>query len=302
MRHGKNTMSLNRSVLVLCAFAAAAQSFGAAFPLDSALSRGDSSLNIVWTPDSMNTRPGWYGRCCTTDSNYFHCDFKAGAGYRGEAYSYGGEDPYDLFRTRLSRGALAGSHDCHYYTCGDPSDSVTGTDCSGFLCYLWNEPRVSTVDLAASARYVHIDKRSLAAGDALIRSGSHSAFVVEVTDSTEVLIWEAYGWPVNGCRERVVDVTASAWNSYVAIRNPNLSPAGVIGGGGYAAGRPIVNTHERIPPAVFDVQGKLVLKAGPSERPGTGRGRLLLSLRPGVYIFKYATGDGTVSTAVPVMR
>lgn len=298
-------MSLNRSVLVLCALSLAAQSFGAAFPLDSALSRGDSSLNIVWTPDSLNTRPGWYSRCCTTDSNYFHCDFKAGVSYRGEAYSYGGEDPYDLFRARLSRGALAGSHDCHYYTCGDPSDSVTGTDCSAFVCYLWNEPRLSTVDLAASGRYVHVDKRSLLAGDALVRSGYHSVFVVEVTDSSELLIWESYGWPVNGCRERIIDVTAADWNSYVAIRNPNLSfTQGIGAGGGYAAGLSHKLWPEILPSAVFDMNGRMVFVAGLAEnRPsGADRARLLKALVPGVYIFKYATSAGAAACTVPVMR
>jgi len=199
-----------------------------ALPIDSLYARGDSSINIAWTPDSANTRPFWYARCCTTDTNYSHCDFLPAVSYRGEAYSYGGEDPWMLFRDRLAQGALAGSHDCHYTGCGDPSDSVTGTDCSGFVCYLWGVPRVATGTLATSPSYVTIAKSSLAPGDALVKASSHAAIVVEADEYPQVLIWESYGWPVNGCRERLIDLSDTYLRVPSSVPHPDkmaIAPA-----------------------------------------------------------------------------
>jgi hypothetical protein len=199
-----------------------------AFPLDSAYARGDSCLNVAWVPDSLNTKPDWYVQngslCIGSDTVYRHCDFTAGVAYHSIAYSYGGEDPYFTFREKLARGLLAGSHLCHYQTVGDPSPYVAGTDCSGFACYLWNVPRVSTAGLVSNPLYQKIQKSQLQPGDLLVNAGSHAVFIVDKDDSTHFVIWEATS-AVNGCRERVVDITDAAWAPYVAIRNPGITKA-----------------------------------------------------------------------------
>ena len=189
------------------------------FPLDSLFARGYSCINISWTPDSVNTRPDWYLRYgATCDSAYKHCDFLPGRNYRSIAYSYGGDDPYRLFRTRLEAGFLAGSHLCHYEAYGDPSDTVTGIDCSAFVCYLWNEPRVSTAGLVS--RYPQIQKSELSPGDALVKSNSHSVVVAE-RNGNDLLIWESTS-AVNGCRERIISLADSYWDTYVAVRDTAL--------------------------------------------------------------------------------
>ncbi|MBD3345565.1 MAG: hypothetical protein GF401_10935 [Chitinivibrionales bacterium] len=196
--------------------------------LDSVLARGDSCLNIVWTPSAANTGSDWWNSCgsgCSDDLK--KCDFIAGESYRGVAYSYGGEDPYFLFRQRLLDQWPVGSHLCHYSQCGNPSNDVTGTDCSGYVCWIWDEPRVSTRELATFDRYDHIDKTELTAGDILVKHGSHTVLVVEAVDYPQILIWEATGTPINGVRERVIDLTATYWDAYSAVRNPRITTGDV---------------------------------------------------------------------------
>lgn len=196
------------------------------WPLDSVLIRGDSSVNITWIPDSINTDPTWYiqnGSLCTgSDTVYLHSDFIPGRTYHGIAFSYGGEDLWDVFGQRIDSGYPAGSHLCHYRTFGDPSPAIAGTDCSGFLCNIWNVPRMSTSGLAQSPRFEKIDKSQLRVGDALVRAGYHCVFVVESEDLTETVIWEASS-SVFGCRERITDITESYWEPYIALRNPEIS-------------------------------------------------------------------------------
>jgi hypothetical protein len=196
-----------------------------AWPLDSVLDRGDSCLQVTWTPDERNTDPAWYiaygSKCSGVDSIYRHSDFLPGVEYRGIAYSYGGEDPWYLFRSRVEGGDLVGSHLCHYNSFGDPTPMVTGTDCSGFLCFVWDVGRVSTSAMVSSSYYRKIALSDLQPGDALVRSGYHAVLVVDATDMTEALIWEATS-AVNSCRERITDLTAAAWNLYTPLRNPAL--------------------------------------------------------------------------------
>jgi hypothetical protein len=197
-----------------------------AFPLDSVFNRGDSCLAVEWTPDSINTRSAWYvqnGSLCTgSDTVYRHSDFIAGTTYRGIAYSYGGEDPYFVFRDKIGKGYPAGSHLCHYSTFGDPSSVIAGTDCSGFVCYVWNVPRTSTGGLIADSRYQQIPRSLMEPGDILVKAGSHTVLIVEKDDSTNYLIWESTS-AVNGCRERIIDISDPAWNAYSALRNPEIA-------------------------------------------------------------------------------
>jgi hypothetical protein len=197
-----------------------------AWPLDSVLYRGDSCIAIAWTPDSHNTNPAWYIQygdgCIGVDTIYRHCDFVAGRTYNGVAYSYGGEDPWYLFRERVADGFLVGSHLCHYQAFGDPTPVVTGTDCSGFLCFIWNVSRMSTSAMVASPAYEHIARSAIRPGDALVRSGYHAVFVVEADDLTQGLIWEASS-SVFSCRPRITDLTGSAWDLYTPLRNPQIA-------------------------------------------------------------------------------
>ena len=218
-------MRYRLSVFIFCVIASTVT----AITLDSVIAFSDSCVNIQWTPDSVNTDPAWYfqyGSLCINDNSiYKQCDFIPGREYRGVAYSYGGEDPWFLFRDRLQNGFLVGSHQCHYNLYGDPSNKVTGTDCSGFLSFVWNVPRVSTSIFYTSTSYTTIPFSEIRAGDALIKASStcgyHAILIVEAQDLTEVVVSEASS-TVLGCRERIVDLTSSAWSCYKAIRHPGL--------------------------------------------------------------------------------
>jgi hypothetical protein len=219
----------------------------AAWPLDSVFARGDSCIQIEWTPDSVNTNPAWYQRygsgCKGVDTAYRHCDFIPGRPYRGIAYSYGGEDPWYLFRSRLTQGFLAGSHQCHYNVYGDPSDTVTGADCSGFLCFIWNIPRLSTVMLVQGSQFIKIGRTQIETGDALVRSGYHAVFVAEADDPTNAVIWESSS-SLPGCRERITDLTSPAWDLYTPLRYPPVN-SGIRENPGVHRTRPSVSIEFR---------------------------------------------------------
>lgn len=209
------------SLLFLLIFGASVNIF--AFPLDSVLSRGDSSINVSWVPDSQNTRSEWYVRCgaqCTgSDTVCRHNDFIPGVTYRGVAYSFGGNDNYSAFRTRLKLGKLVGSHLCHYNSCQSQIlDSICGNDCSSFVCYCWDEPRQATSGLLSNAKYTHITISQLRSGDILVTSG-HTVLVVDRDDDTHFLIYESEGTPANGCHQQLIDITTSPWSNYTPLRN-----------------------------------------------------------------------------------
>ena len=202
----------------------------ASLPLDSVISRSDSCVGIIWTPDTMNTNPFWYalnGEGCTgADTVYRRCDFVPGLTYQGIAYSYGGEDPWYTFRTKLNLGFLAGSHQCHYEFYGDPSDTIAGIDCSGFLSLVWGYPRSTTRTFYSSSNFQTISFEELQPGDALVKAsatcGYHAVLVLEAENLTEAVISEASS-TVLGCRERVVDLTQTYWSCFKAIRYPGIA-------------------------------------------------------------------------------
>lgn len=197
--------------------------------VDSVIVLSDSCVQTRWVPDSVNTDASWYkqygGSCSGADSIYLHCDFIAGREYRGIPYSYGGEDSWYVFREHLSAGYLAGSHQCQYNSYGDPSDKVTGTDCSGFLCFVWGFPRSNTSTFYNSSSFTEIPLLSVKPGDALVKAtancGYHAILIVEADTPSEVVISEASS-TVSGCRERIVDLTNDTWKCYKAIRNPDV--------------------------------------------------------------------------------
>ncbi len=199
------------------------------YTVDSVIALSDSCVQIRWTPDSINTDGSWYeqyGATCTgADTIYKHCDFLPGVEYSGIPYSYGGEDAWYTFRDHLQKGFLAGSHSCHYNVYGDPSNKVTGTDCSGFLSFVWGYPRVTTSTFYSGSAFITIPITDVKPGDALIKAtsgcGYHAILIIEANDIEEVVISEASS-TVFGCRERVVDLSTNAWQCYKAIRYPKL--------------------------------------------------------------------------------
>lgn len=199
--------------------------YGANWPTDSVYQRAKGCVTVAWTPTVQNTDPWFYttyGSTCTgANEIYLKCDFKAGTPYRSIAYSYGGEDSDGEFTDKLDRDYLVGSHLCHYQSYGDPSDTIAGTDCSGFLSYCWNVPRQSTGMFINNKNYLHIDRDSLRGGDALIKAGSHAVLVLDGTVPEETLIVESTS-AVNGVRKRLIDVNSEYWLNYVPLRNPAI--------------------------------------------------------------------------------
>lgn len=200
--------------------------YAIAVPLDTVLARSDSCVRVTWIPESLNTNPSWYIQCgakCTgSDSVCLHSDFIPGIPYRGIAYSYGCNDPYEVFRGSLEEGKLAGSHLCHYNSCSSPCETVTGIDCSAFVCWAWNVPRQSTGMLYDNHDYQHIIKADLAPGDILVNPSNHCVLIMEKDGETNYVIQESTGTPVNGCRERLIDISDTYWNKYYSVRNPEI--------------------------------------------------------------------------------
>ncbi len=208
---------------------------GNTWPIDSALARGDSCIINQWIPDSQNTNPAWYisyGEKCTgSDTVYLHCDFIPGKAYRGIPYSYGGCDPWALFKDRLTNNFLIGSHLCHYKSYGDPSDTITGIDCSAFLCHVWDIPRTNTTNLLSDPGLLKINITDIRTGDALVKAsatyGYHAVFVAEADNPVEAVIWEASSSKF-GCSERISDLNNPYWENFTALRNPELELSKIV--------------------------------------------------------------------------
>jgi hypothetical protein len=81
-------------------------------------------------------------------------------------------------------------------------------------------PRVSTHELYSA--YTVIGRNDLDVGDILVKPGSHVVLVVEREDATHALIWESTS-AVNGCRERSIDFSESAWDAYYPRRCNGLA-------------------------------------------------------------------------------
>jgi hypothetical protein len=276
--------------------------------LDTMFVRGDSAIAIEWTPDSVNTRGDWYvqygSTCAGADSVYRHCDFQPGVTYKSIAYSYGGEDGYIRFRDKIKEGYLVGSHMCHYNNYGDPSKVIAGTDCSGFVCYLWGVPRVSTREL--SSQYKAIMRDELDAGDILVKSGSHTVLIVEREDSTHLLIWESTS-AVNGCRERSIDLTDTYWDAYVPRRFEGLT-ADVLPVARSPRHRPLprvswVNNHVIVHSSgpwqgtveLFSLHGRRIASVE-CGRGNSNNATASFTGSDGIAIIRVRSADGTVVT------
>jgi hypothetical protein len=80
--------------------------------------------------------------------------------------------------------------------------------------------------------------------------------VVDASEYPDLLIYESYGWPVNGCRQRVVTVTSTTWTSYIAIRNPSIAVETAARQDANAGVRPLsgIEADDRL----FDIAGRSV--------------------------------------------
>lgn len=307
------TRTIGRSLLTCLSLSVAAPGF----PLDSMLARGDSCLAVEWTPDSLQTAPDWYikngSRCTGSDTIYLHSDFIAGETYRSVAYSYGGEDPHDLFRSKVTAGFFVGSHLCHYLTFNDPSPAIAGTDCSGFACHVWNVARVSTARLAADHRYRRIPFSALTAGDLLVKPSSHAVIVVEKDDSTRFLIRESTS-AVNGCRERIIDLSDSYWDSYIGLRNDSLAPVSKQPRDRRGTTRPrfqrtaegtiAITFHRPFSGTVglADARGRRIATIPVNASPGTVSYALPIGLAPGIYPVSLTDDRGRRDHTVLLLR
>lgn len=202
----------------------------AQWPADSVYARAKACESVRWTATETNTN-NWfyqtYGETCTgANEIYLQCDFKPGIEYRSIAYSYGGEDTDFEFTDKIEKGYFIGSHLCHYQTYGDPSDTVAGTDCSGFLSWCWNVPRQSTGMFINNSAYDKISWTEVKGGDALVKAGSHAVLVLDGTDPAATLIIESTS-AVNGVRKRLIDRDSEYWQRYTPLRNPKIT--GIIG-------------------------------------------------------------------------
>jgi hypothetical protein len=274
------------------------------FPLDSVFARGDSTISIQWKPTVKNTRLDWYLKCCPTVPALNHCDFIAGVTYRSEAYSYSNEDSYHVFCDRLAKGFLAGSQECHYTSCGNPDTVATGTDCTGFLCYVWNEPRENTTEIISNPKFIHIARDSLKPGDAFVKTATtqsskhHAVLIVEVLTRTNWLIWESTGTPVNGCRQRFINPSDSIWDGFAGIRNPAILSSNIRSRP--EAPRLASNDFLRSPIlSACDIRGRKIGAESVVSLLSASRGRK----SPGVYIMWNKNQDGTVSVfRIPLIQ
>lgn len=237
---------MRTTLLILCI---SILSYAVQWPADSVYYRAKSCVDVAWTPTAANTDPWFfttYGKTCTgANEIYLQCDFVAGTPYRSIAYSYGGEDNAREFSDKLSRDYLVGSHLCHYQSYGDPSDTIAGTDCSGFLSYCWNVPRQSTGMFINNKSYLHIERDSIRGGDALVKAGSHAVLVLDGSIPEATLIVESTS-AVNGVRKRLIDVNSEYWLKYTPLRNPAIEGTINIINSNTATARPLFTQYQRV--------------------------------------------------------
>jgi phage anti-repressor protein len=123
----------------------------------------------------------------------------------------------------MQKGYFVGSHLCHYLSYGDPSDTVAGSDCSGFLSWIWNVSRQSTAGFYNNSDYRKINRDSPIAGDALVKPNSHIVLVAAIDTTTDSILIIEETSAVNGIRRRYIDRNATYWMQYTPIRNGEIS-------------------------------------------------------------------------------
>ncbi|MGM0443717.1 MAG: hypothetical protein ACQEQV_05970 [Fibrobacterota bacterium] len=285
-------MNMNKCGLIICVVVGLVS----AWPLDSVRIRAGRGRTISWTPDSSNTDDWFYQRfgdhCTGGNEVYRQCDFIPGREYKSIAYSYGGEDSDKRFRDKVQGSFFVGSHLCHYRSYGDPSDTVAGTDCSGFLSWVWSEPRQSTWMFLENDAYTHIRRADLQAGDALIKGGSHAVLVLDGRDAASTLIVESTS-AVNGVRRRLIDVNDSLWQEYIPLRNDRITPLAKVGSSSKEQeirlkGSRLLSRSPLVSVRVYTLRGKEVYRQN-----GAGvREFALPAMPPGIFLVRAETARG----------
>jgi len=160
--------------------------------------------DVVWTCSSANVNHPYTSGGCQP------CDFYAGGTFRGEAYSYGGNDSVERFLQRIAGGAGAGSHLCHYNYYGGVPPWATGIDCSAYVSRCWEIPRQSTATLPNYS--TEISRSQLKQGDILNKPHSHVRLFDMRAPDGRPIVYEASGSAAKVVRRAV------SWGDYTPRR------------------------------------------------------------------------------------
>jgi len=160
--------------------------------------------DVVWTCSSANVNHPYTSGGCQS------CDFYAGGTFRGEAYSYGGNDSVERFLQRIAAGDGAGSHLCHYKYYGGVPSWATGIDCSAYVSRCWEIPRQSTATLPNYSK--EITRSQLRQGDILNKPHSHVRLFDKRASDGRPIVYEA-----SGSAAKVVH-RAVSWGDYTPRR------------------------------------------------------------------------------------
>ena len=160
--------------------------------------------DVVWTCSSANVNhPYTLGGCQS-------CNFYAGGTFRGEAYSYGGNDSVEKFLQRIAAGDGAGSHLCHYKYYGGVPPWATGIDCSAYVSRCWEISRQSTATLPNYS--TQIPRSQLKQGDILNKPHSHVRLFDMRAPDGRPIVYEASGSAAKVVRRAV------SWGDYTPRR------------------------------------------------------------------------------------
>ncbi|NOY78860.1 MAG: T9SS type A sorting domain-containing protein [Calditrichaeota bacterium] len=163
---------------------------------------------VVWTCSSANVNHPYTSGGCQP------CDFYAGGTFRGEAYSYGGNDSVERFLQRIAAGDGAGSHLCHYNYYGGVPPWATGIDCSAYVSRCWEIPRQSTATLPNYS--TEIARSQLKQGDILNKPHSHVRLFDMRAPDGRPIVYEASGSAAKVVRRAVY------WGDYTPRRFDQL--------------------------------------------------------------------------------
>ena len=172
---------------------------GGAVTREEIIDNAQPYVDVSWQCRSENlNHPYTEGGCSP-------CDFGIGW-HTGEAYSYGGNDTYSGFLTRLAADDGPGSHLCHYQYWEGVPPWATGIDCSAFASRCWEISRQSTSTLPYWS--YAIPHQRLQSGDILNIPYSHVRLYEERAGDGRPIVYEASGSAAKVVH-RVVD-----WGSY----------------------------------------------------------------------------------------
>lgn len=168
------------------------------------IQNAEKFVQVQWTCSAANVNHPYTAGGCPPS------DFVAGQTYRGEAYSYGGNDSVEKFLQRIANGDGAGSHLSHYRYYGGVPSWATGIDCSAYVSQVWEIPRQSTATLPNYS--TEISRGELKAGDILNKPHSHVRLFEKRAIDGRPIVYEA-----SGSATKVVH-RAVSWGDYTPRR------------------------------------------------------------------------------------